>query len=109
MTALVLLGCSAVTGAVTAGLMAAGALAAAVLPRSPGVAVRRNAMIAVLGCAAAVAGSVAFRVHAVGTGPVAELAERNAVAVAEVVVTDDPRETGGKEGPSPRESFVVPA
>ncbi len=109
MTALVLLGCSAATGAVTAGLMATGALAVAVLTRAQGAASRRNAAIAILGCAAAVAGSVAFRVHAVGTGPVAELAGRNASATAEVVVTDDPRETNRGGGPFPRESFVVPA
>ncbi|GAA0851127.1 ComEC/Rec2 family competence protein [Streptosporangium amethystogenes subsp. fukuiense] len=107
--ALVLLGCPAATGAVVAGLTAVGALAVAVLVRAGRTAGRRNAVIAVLGCAAAVAGSVAFRVHAAGTGPVAELAGRHASAVAEAVVTDDPREVARRGGPFRRESFVVPA
>ncbi|MFI6451154.1 ComEC/Rec2 family competence protein [Streptosporangium amethystogenes] len=108
-TALVLPGCPAATGAVVAGLTAAGALAVAVLVRVGRTAGWRNAVIATLGCAAAVAGSVAFRVHAAGTGPVAELAGRHASAVAEAVVTDDPREVARGGGLFRRESFVVPA
>ncbi|MER6173924.1 ComEC/Rec2 family competence protein [Streptosporangium sp. NPDC001681] len=108
-TALVLLGCPAATGAVVAGLTAVGALAVAVPVRTGRTAGWRNAVIAVLGCTAAVAGSVAFRVHAAGTGPVAELAGRHASAVAEAVVTDDPREVARRGGLFRRESFVVPA
>ncbi|MGC5011494.1 ComEC/Rec2 family competence protein [Streptosporangium sp. DT93] len=108
-TALVLLGHSAATGAAVSLLLAAGTAAVAVLARSGRTAGSRNALIAVLGCAAAVAGSVAFRVHAAGTGPVAELAGRHASAVAEVVTTDDPRELPRSAGPFRRESFVVPA
>lgn len=97
-TALVLLGRPAATGAVVAALTAVGALAVALLVRTGRTAGRRNAVIAVLGCTAAVAGSVAFRVHAAGTGPVAELAGRHASAVMEVVVTDDPREVARRGG-----------
>ncbi|MFC3818043.1 ComEC/Rec2 family competence protein [Planomonospora venezuelensis] len=78
-----------------------------------------NVVIAVLGCVAAVAGTVAFRVHATGTGPVAALVERRASATVEAVLTDDPREIGrggasrggsGRRGAVPgREGFVVPA
>ena len=108
-TALVLLGCTAATGAVVATLAVAAALAVALLARAERAAGRRNAVIAILGCVAAVAGSVAFRVHAAGTGPVAELVARHASAVAEVVVTDDPREVARRGGLFRRESFVVPA
>lgn len=108
-TALVLLGCSAVTGAVLAGLMAVGALSVAALVRAGETATWRNAVIAVLGCAAAVAAAVALRVYATGTGPIAELAGRHASAVTEVVVTDDPREMGRRGGLFRQESFVVPA
>ncbi|GIH77571.1 competence protein ComEC [Planobispora longispora] len=65
--------------------------------------------VAVLGCVAAVAGTVAFRVHAVGTGPVADLAGRNASATVEAVLTDDPREVKQRTGEFRRVSFVVPA
>ncbi|GAA2854341.1 ComEC/Rec2 family competence protein [Streptosporangium fragile] len=109
MTALVLLGCPAGAGAVVAVVMAGGALAVAVTVPTGGMRGLRNAVIAVLACAAAVAGSVAFRVHAVTTGPVAELVERRASVAAEAVVTGDPRETARRGGPFRRESFVVPA
>ncbi|WP_285776359.1 ComEC/Rec2 family competence protein [Microtetraspora sp. NBRC 13810] len=46
---------------------------------------------AVLACAAAAAASVAFRVHAVGTGPVADAARANRPVSAEIVLTGDPR------------------
>nr|BFE87963.1 hypothetical protein GCM10020093_105640 [Planobispora longispora] len=69
----------------------------------------KNVAVAVLGCVAAVAGTVAFRVHAVGTGPVADLAGRNASATVEAVLTDDPREVKQRTGEFRRVSFVVPA
>ncbi|MER5322522.1 ComEC/Rec2 family competence protein [Streptosporangium roseum] len=108
-TALILLGCPSWTGALVAALAAAGALSAAVLLPAGGIAGWRNVVIAVLGCAAAVAGTVAFRVHAVSTGPVAELVEKRASTVMEAVVTGDPREPAQRGGPFRRESFVVPA
>ncbi|MBB2912176.1 competence protein ComEC [Streptosporangium becharense] len=109
MTALVLLGCPAGAGAAAAAVMAGGALAVAVTVPATRMKGLRTMVLAVLVCAAAVAGSVAFRVYAVTTGPVSELAERRASAMAEVVVTDDPREVTRKSGPIRRESFVVPA
>ncbi|GGS47540.1 competence protein ComEC [Planobispora rosea] len=69
----------------------------------------RNAAVAVLGCVAAVAGAVAFRVHTVETGPVADLASRHAPATAEAVLTDDPRQVKPQTGDFRRVSFVVPA
>lgn len=48
-------------------------------------------MIAVLGCVAATAATVGFRVHAITTGPIAELARTGATITAELVLTDDPR------------------
>ncbi|GHE28744.1 competence protein ComEC [Streptosporangium violaceochromogenes] len=131
-TALVLLGCPAWAGAVTAVAAAGGGLFAAVTAGegraagrgvpSEGVACAgrgpggggcarqgRNALIAALMCVAAVAGTVAFHVHATGTGPVAELAGRGADATVEAVVTDDPRRRARREGRLRRASFVVPA
>lgn len=50
-----------------------------------------NVAVAMLGCMAATSAGVAFRVHAVTTGPVAELAARGAVVHAEIVLTGDPK------------------
>ncbi|MET9337502.1 ComEC/Rec2 family competence protein [Nonomuraea sp. NPDC003804] len=50
-----------------------------------------NVAIAVLGCVAATSAGVAFRVHAVTTGPVAELAAKEATVHADIVLTGDPR------------------
>ncbi|MBB5133086.1 competence protein ComEC [Thermocatellispora tengchongensis] len=47
--------------------------------------------VAVLVCVAAAALVVALRVHAVGGGPVAELARRGVLVTAEVELTGDPR------------------
>ncbi|MDP9845693.1 ComEC/Rec2 family competence protein [Streptosporangium lutulentum] len=108
-TALILLGCSASAGAVVAVVVLAGMLAVVVVIPAEGIAGWRNAVVAVLGCAAAVAGTTAFRVHAVSTGPVAELVERRSSAVMEAVVTDDPRALPQHGGVFRREGFVVPA
>lgn len=154
-SALVLLGCSAVAGAITAvvativaGLVACGTGAIGARPAalftkrltsamrgagrwwagsflrrslgdSPAAAVRstrrgisvrlwRNVGLAVLGCVAATSASVAFRVHAVSTGPVADLAARNSQISAEIALTDDPR-VRTAVGTFRRESVVVPA
>ncbi|MFF5211875.1 ComEC/Rec2 family competence protein [Streptosporangium sp. NPDC000396] len=109
MTALVLLGCPALVCASAAAVTAAGGFFMVMMVPPEGMAGWRNATIAVLGCAAAVAGAVAFRVHAVSTGPVAELVERQASAVVEAVLTDDPRRLAQRGGTFRKESFVVPA
>lgn len=108
-TALALLGCPPLVSAAVAGVAAVGALSATVMIPADGIAGWRNAVIGVLGCVAAVAGTVALHVHAISTGPVAEMAERRASATVEAVVTDDPRELAQHGGPHRRESFVVPA
>ncbi|MFG1873700.1 ComEC/Rec2 family competence protein [Sphaerisporangium sp. NPDC049003] len=59
------------------------------------------------GCVAAVAGAVGFRVHAVGTGPVAELAERRAVVTVEMTITADPRVLPGRSGVVRRDRVIV--
>ncbi|GGL01965.1 competence protein ComEC [Planomonospora parontospora subsp. antibiotica] len=117
--ALVLLGCPVPMGAAVSVIAAAGAMLAAApvrlagprpARRAPGPApAGRNTMIAVLGCVAATAATVAFRVHAADTGPVADLVRKGASATAEAVLTDDPRETRGQASVFRRESFVVPA
>ncbi|MGW4424017.1 ComEC/Rec2 family competence protein [Streptosporangium sp. NPDC004631] len=107
--ALVLLGCPASTGAVAALVAAATVLLVAVTVPADGIAGWRNVVLAVLVCVAAVAGTVAFHVHATGTGPVAALAAERASALVEAVVTDDPRRRVQHGGVSRRESFVVPA
>lgn len=107
--ALVLLGRPASTGAVAALVAAATVLLVAVTVPADGIAGWRNAVLAVLVCVAAVAGTVAFHVHATGTGPVAALAAERASALVEAVVTDDPRRRVRHGGASRGESFVVPA
>ncbi|GAA4221697.1 competence protein ComEC [Streptosporangium album] len=108
-TALILLGLPSPVGATVAAIAAVGALSAMAVVPSDGIAGWRNAVIGMLGCVAAVAGTVALQVHAISTGPVAEMAARGASATAEVVVTDDPRELPQHGGPYRQESFVVPA
>ncbi|MEV8633219.1 ComEC/Rec2 family competence protein [Streptosporangium sp. NPDC051023] len=90
-------------------IAAGGALLVMVTVRAERRAGWGNAALAVLVCVAAVAGTVAFHVHAADTGPVAELVDRRASAMVEAVVTDDPRELVQHGGLSRRKSFVVPA
>ncbi|MEV7965158.1 ComEC/Rec2 family competence protein [Sphaerisporangium sp. NPDC088356] len=66
-----------------------------------------NTVLAVLGCVAAVAGAVGFRVHAVSTGPVAELAERRAAVTVEMTLTADPRILPGHRGVVRRDRVIV--
>jgi competence protein ComEC len=66
-----------------------------------------NVLLAVLGCVAAVAGAVAFRVHAVSTGPVAELAARRAAVTVEMTLTGDPRILPGHRGLVRRDRVIV--
>ncbi|WP_246090228.1 ComEC/Rec2 family competence protein [Nonomuraea deserti] len=117
--ALILLGCSARTGVIVALAAALGAVAVAWHTRSlpgrrdgrstSGPATWRGVALAGLVCAAAASGSVAFRVHAVTTGPVAELAERNASVIARIVLTDDPRRRSSRSIPYAPDSYVTPA
>ncbi|WP_449060222.1 ComEC/Rec2 family competence protein [Planomonospora algeriensis] len=117
--ALVLLGCPAPAGAAVSVAAAVGALLVAapvrlagarLVRKAPGsLPAGRNAVIAVLGCVAATAATVAFRVHAADTGPVADLVRKGASVTAEAVLTDDPREMRGQASVFRRESFVVPA
>ncbi|MGW4638700.1 ComEC/Rec2 family competence protein [Sphaerisporangium sp. NPDC004334] len=60
-----------------------------------------------LGCVAAVSGSVAFRVHAVTSGPVADLARKRAVVTVEMSLTADPRVLPGRRGLVRRERVIV--
>ncbi|MEO3884028.1 ComEC/Rec2 family competence protein [Nonomuraea sp. B5E05] len=117
--ALVLLGCSARIGTAVALAAALGAVAVAWHTRSlPGrrdgrctsrPAAWRGVILATLVCAAAASGSVAFRVHAVTTGPVAELAAANAFVTAQIVLTDDPRRRSSQNIPFAPDSYVTPA
>ncbi|MEO3809991.1 ComEC/Rec2 family competence protein [Sphaerisporangium sp. B11E5] len=63
--------------------------------------------MAVLIGVAAASGGVALPVHAVTTGPVAELVRERAVVTAEVVVSGDPRVLPNHHGSSRRERVVV--
>jgi len=58
-------------------------------------------VLATLGCAAATALGGALRVHAIGTGPVTQLAAERAVGTATVVVTGDPRRRAAPAGGPP--------
>ncbi|YCK41291.1 ComEC/Rec2 family competence protein [Actinomadura sp. ATCC 39365] len=66
-------------------------------------------MLATLICAAAASASVAFRVQALTTGPVAELAARNATVTAQIVLSDDPKRRSRRSGHFNRDSYVIPA
>ncbi|MFI6181845.1 ComEC/Rec2 family competence protein [Nonomuraea sp. NPDC051191] len=76
---------------------------------SPWWAAWRNVVLAALVCAAAAAASVAFRVQALTTGPVAELAAGNATVTAEIVLSDDPKRRQRGSGHFNRDSYVIPA
>ncbi|MEO3802677.1 ComEC/Rec2 family competence protein [Nonomuraea sp. B1E8] len=117
--ALILLGCSARIGTAVALAAALGVVAVAWHTRSlPGrrdgrstswPAAWRGVILATLVCAAAASGSVAFRVHAVTTGPVAELAAANAFVTAQIALTDDPRRRSSQSIPFAPDSYVTPA
>ncbi|MEU0567069.1 ComEC/Rec2 family competence protein [Nonomuraea sp. NPDC005983] len=104
--------CSATTGIAVASIAAVAALTAALATRSrptTGAGQWRNVAIAVLGCVAAVAAGVALRVHAVSTGPVADLAANGASITAQISLTDDPKIRPNKSGHFKLERVVVPA
>lgn len=125
LTALVLLGCSAVAGAAVAlaatiagavmwatawtagrrGKRAGGRLAD--LVGAPGAALRTA--LAVLASTAVTATVTAFMVHRVTTGPVPDLAHRSVSVTAEAEITDDPRIRPHQGGVSRRETAVVQA
>ncbi|QFY14146.1 MBL fold metallo-hydrolase [Nonomuraea phyllanthi] len=77
--------------------------------RSPHPPPWRNITVATLICVGAASASVAFRVHALATGPAADLAKRNAFVKAEITLTDDPRRRSKTGGHFNRESYVTPA
>jgi competence protein ComEC len=70
----------------------------------------RNVALATIICVAAVSASVAFRVHALTTGPAAELAAKGSSITARIALTDDPKRRaashGGRFG---QDGYVVPA
>ncbi|WP_204074439.1 ComEC/Rec2 family competence protein [Planotetraspora phitsanulokensis] len=131
--AIVLLGCSAAAGAVTAVVAAVAAATcwAALMSRPPGARLRtsprartpgirhrarnmrspgaRNVVVGTLACLSATAAIVAFKVHAVTSGPVPGLAARSASVTADVVITDDPRVRPHRGGVVQRDSAVVEA
>lgn len=69
----------------------------------------RNVAIATLTCVAATSASVALRVHAVSTGPVAALATRGAQVTAQITLTDDPKIRRHRGGRFTQDRIVVPA
>ncbi|MEV4109169.1 ComEC/Rec2 family competence protein [Nonomuraea sp. NPDC049695] len=69
----------------------------------------RNISIATLICAAAASASVAFRVHALSTGPAADLARKNTSVTAQIALTDDPKRRANRSGHVNQESYVIPA
>ncbi|GAA3139431.1 hypothetical protein GCM10020001_072510 [Nonomuraea salmonea] len=69
----------------------------------------RNIILATLIGTAATAASVALRVHALTTGPTAELAGQNAFITAQIALTDDPRRRPNGTGRFQLESYVIPA
>ncbi|MEZ0072204.1 ComEC/Rec2 family competence protein [Planotetraspora sp. GP83] len=116
-TALVLLGCAAVVAALVSGVSVTGAAVVYARGRrrsrreviSPGAGAVAKLGLAVLACVAATAAVVAFKVHTVSSGPVAELSARGATVTAEVVITDDPRVRPHHGGVTRRDSAVMEA
>ncbi|WP_235854941.1 ComEC/Rec2 family competence protein [Nonomuraea aridisoli] len=114
---MVLLGCSARSGMIVAVAAALGAAATAwlVRPRITRIGWQdittgwRNIAIATLICTAAASVSVALRVHALTTGPVSELADKNAFITAEIALTDDPERRPNRGGHFNPESYVARA
>ncbi|MCG5211876.1 ComEC/Rec2 family competence protein [Streptosporangium soli] len=98
-TALILLGCPVRAGVITAGAAGLGAVmvTAAAWWRARGaehsawLGTWARSAVAVLGCVAAAAVAVAFRVESITTGPIAEGARAGASVTAQIVITDDPR------------------
>nr|WP_225311901.1 ComEC/Rec2 family competence protein [Microbispora cellulosiformans] len=114
LAALVLLTCPVVAGATVAltAAVAAVALRTAASRRrgrggGPGTAARAG--LAVLASVAATATVVAFRVHEVTTGPVPDLARRQAAVSVEAEITDDPRIRPHPGGVTRRDMAVVRA
>ncbi|MEU8355088.1 ComEC/Rec2 family competence protein [Nonomuraea sp. NPDC048882] len=117
-TALILPACSALTGMMVA---TSAAVAAIVLLRLTRLAdgqtdsstarrtAWRNVTIATLICTAAASASVAFRVHALTTGPAAQLAEANAFITAQIALTDDPKRRPDRSGHFQPASYVISA
>ncbi|MFK4038649.1 ComEC/Rec2 family competence protein [Nonomuraea wenchangensis] len=72
----------------------------------------RNIVIASLIATAASSASVALRIHALTTGPVADLAARNATITAHIAIIDDPRRRPQHhQGPRQftQDRYVIPA
>ncbi|MEV5502182.1 ComEC/Rec2 family competence protein [Nonomuraea fuscirosea] len=69
----------------------------------------RNVALATLICTAAASASVAFRVHALTTGPAAQLAEANAFVTAQIALTDDPKRRPDRSGHFQHASYVISA
>ncbi|WP_248960279.1 ComEC/Rec2 family competence protein [Sphaerisporangium perillae] len=70
---------------------------------------RVGAWLGVLGCVAAVAVAVAFRVHAATSGPVAGLAEKRAAVTVEMSLDGDPRILPGHRGLIRQDRVIVNA
>uniref|UniRef100_UPI001966B251 ComEC/Rec2 family competence protein n=1 Tax=Nonomuraea lactucae TaxID=2249762 RepID=UPI001966B251 len=102
---LALAACPPVAGLTVAALTLLAALGVARFARLQSWA-WRNMTITALICTAAASASVAFRVHAVGTGPVHDLAARGATVTAEITLTDDPDIRLGR---FKQERVIVPA
>ncbi|MGW0480847.1 ComEC/Rec2 family competence protein [Nonomuraea sp. NPDC003214] len=66
-------------------------------------------VIAILVCVAATAASIALRLHAVTTGPVAALAAQDTTVTAEITLTNDPKIRRPKSGHFGRDSVVAEA
>ncbi|MFG1943603.1 ComEC/Rec2 family competence protein [Nonomuraea sp. NPDC048826] len=104
--AIVLLGCPVPVVTLVCLASVASTLAAWRLIRDPA---HRNTVAAVLICVAAVGGSIALRLHAVTTGPVAELAAEGASITAEITLTGDPKVRHPKPGRFHQDSVVAEA
>ncbi|MGI5282807.1 ComEC/Rec2 family competence protein [Nonomuraea polychroma] len=124
-SALILLGCAAVVGMIVAVFAVLATCAVAWHTRASAVAwhtgaptrsrspamppVWRNVTLATLICAAAVSASVALRIHALTTGPAAELAAKGSSITARIALTDDPKRRASRGGRFNQDGYVVPA
>ncbi|GAA4989092.1 hypothetical protein GCM10023334_122530 [Nonomuraea thailandensis] len=69
----------------------------------------RNILLATLICTAAASASTALRIHALTSGPTADLADKSAFITAHITLTDDPRRRPNKNARFTQESYVISA
>ncbi|MFB4266913.1 ComEC/Rec2 family competence protein [Nonomuraea sp. GTA35] len=69
----------------------------------------RNILLATLICTAAASASTALRIHALTSGPTADLADKNASITAHITLTGDPKRRPNRNARFAHENYVISA